>query len=239
MKLWIGRKPGDSLSIGYTIVNTIEEANNILKTPFVGNHVVTDISLPADDKALEFLKQFDEKSHLFHVHLRGTASDELSYLVMKNHWDKPAMLRRTAEIIMVLKGNHQLYRVFGKDKVDNASPKELIAMYLSDNCMVPYEYYEKDSAVIDQEVRAAVKDYIAVCDKPQVLLYDYFEAKRMFGWDEISCWISALTMTQVAEGIGHFINGFTYYNTRPYKPENSLNDSTMPSEASQSPVEAF
>lgn len=119
------------------------------------------------------------------------------------------MEKRTAEIIMVLKGNHDLG--------ERDTLKQYLAAYMSDRCDYPENEYTDD--MLFGITREAVIDFIRGCysdGQRAVFLYDYFEAKKWHE-DETSCWLSALSQVQVREklndGTYSFINGFTEENT--------------------------
>ena len=119
------------------------------------------------------------------------------------------MEKRTAEIIMTLKSNHE----FGAFD----TYKELLAAYMSDRCDCPISYYSDEH--LFGIVKEAVKDYMSGCTGPgqiRVFLYDYFEAHKWHE-SELEQWLVALSMVQVRESNGdgtyRYINGFNDENT--------------------------
>ncbi len=219
MRLWV--KDKDNKRAGYVYCEEVKDAVNLITENSSRADPVEEVSLPCDNDTLWFLKQYNGKGHLFRVILRGYPTDEMQLLVLKNHWDKIPLSERTADIIMILKGNHYFKGDgYPKKLVQTAWYRELVALYLSDDCNVPYSYYGKAKHVVDDVVHDAVKNYVATCDNPKAFLFEYFEAKRMFGdkMDDAECWCSALMQQQVADG-DTYVNGFTYGNTRPYMPK--------------------
>lgn len=119
------------------------------------------------------------------------------------------MEKRTAEIIMTLKGHHE----FGE--FDTRT--ELLAAYMSDRCDCPINIYTDER--LFNITKEAVKDYMAGCTGPgqiRVFLYDYFEAHKWYK-TELEWWLSALSMVQVRESNGddtyRYVNGFNDENT--------------------------
>lgn len=108
------------------------------------------------------------------------------------------MERRTSNIILIVKGNHN----YGEEVTE----KEAIAKYMSETCSYPEELYTY--SMILRIVRDVVLDYIDSCDKSSALLWDYFDSICK---DEIDKWISALKHIQVREG-NKYINGFNENN---------------------------
>ena len=119
------------------------------------------------------------------------------------------MEKRTSEIIMTLKGHHE----FG----ERDTHKQLLAAYMSDRCDYPEKQYTDD--MLFGIVKEAVKDYMSGLTNPgqiRVFLYDYFEAHKWYE-DELSQWLSALSLVQVREKTGddeyRYVNGFDDENT--------------------------
>lgn len=118
------------------------------------------------------------------------------------------MEKRTAEIIMVLKGNHDL------GEFDTL--KQALAGYMSDRCDYPADEYSDE--MLFGIVREAVMDYLYTCvdgGQKRAFMYHYFDAHKWH--DDLECWLAALQMVQVREknkdGSYTYINGFTEENT--------------------------
>lgn len=139
------------------------------------------------------------------------------------------MEKRTSEIIMTLKGNHE----FG----ERDTYKQLLAAYMSDRCDYPEDQYTDE--MLFGIVKETVKDYLSGCSGPgyiRAFLDNYFEAHKWHE-DELSQWLSALAQVQVREkngdGTYRYINGFDDENTSNVckTKENLVN----PTEAHTSP----
>lgn len=138
------------------------------------------------------------------------------------------MEKRTAEVIMVLKGNHDLRDEAPEGITDLGAYLHDLALYLSDDCDCPFSHYESHPDVLDRVVRAAVLDYITSCDNVRGFLWTYFEAQRLYGTDvyplrvaeynDTQCWCSALAGVSVRDG-GKYVNGFSEENAVDYKRE--------------------
>lgn len=172
----------------------------------------------AADMADDFLNALELENVPVQVFIHGgEPSDHTLALIAKNHWDRKVMEPRTAELIMVLKGNHNL------ENEDTATLTNLgayihdVALYMSDDCMCPFSYYIKDLSCIDGVIKQAVLDYMRACDNPSFVLWQYFENKRMFGeiYNDTQLWCSALVGVAVRDN-GKYINGFSEYNTKSY-----------------------
>ena len=133
------------------------------------------------------------------------------------------MEKRTAEVIMVLKGQHNLRDGLPEDTPQLGAYVQDLALYLSDNCLVQFSYFQNHQEVLDKVVHNAVLDYISSCENPRHFLWDYFEAKRTMqdnphlhiNYNDTQCWCSALCLVDVAED-GEYVNGFNKENTVKY-----------------------
>lgn len=138
------------------------------------------------------------------------------------------MEKRTAEIIMVLKGNHNLREEAPEDVKNLGTYLHDLALYLSDDCWCPFSYCVEHPDCLDSIVQSAVLDYISSCENPRGFLWHYFDVKRLFGTDilpireavynDTQCWCAALVAVSVRNG-DKYINGFTEENTVSYKRE--------------------
>lgn len=131
------------------------------------------------------------------------------------------MEKRTAEIIMVCKGNHDLG--------DFPNVKQAIAAYMSDRCWCPIETYT------DQEINGiiwtAALDYIdSMTQKPSVFFRRAQEVmdihnnplvRNINRVDIYEAMCGAFQLSQVRNDAG-YINGFTDENTQLVKRERSL-----------------
>lgn len=139
-------------------------------------------------------------------------------LIAKNHWDKKVMDNRTAEVIMVLKGNHNLADNLPEDTPQMGAYLQDLALYLSDDCMCPFHIYAKNPGLMTSVIQNAVTDYIKACENPSFFVWEYFDAKRQWGdrYTDDQCWCVALTMTAVRDN-AHYVNGFCDQNTKAYQ----------------------
>ena len=124
------------------------------------------------------------------------------------------MEKRTAEIIMICKGNHD----YGED----LSYKQAISAFLSDHCLCPIDYYTE--AMINNIILQAAFDYVDSFKehRPSSFLryvketYDLHHnplvenIKRIDIYEAICI---AFEMAQVKDENG-YINGFTEENTQ-------------------------
>lgn len=141
------------------------------------------------------------------------------------------MTDRTAEIIMVLKGNHNMEI---KDHKGNAYYYDLIATYLHHDCDVDLDFYYTayGKNCIYREIEKAVTDYIGTADQKVSFMSDYFRYVTEDRTDAIlsgslnitddtpddfhyRAWCDALRDVQVRDDSG-YINGFTEENTKDY-----------------------
>ena len=124
------------------------------------------------------------------------------------------MDKRTSEIIMICKGNH--------DYGENLNHKEAIAAYLSDRCMCPIEEYA-DGRIVNDVIWDAALDYIdsmkehrpssflrSVMDSYNLHNNPFIDKKHNIDWYEAVC--GAFSVAQVRKN-GEYINGFTEENT--------------------------
>lgn len=134
---------------------------------------------------------------------------------------KKVLDSRTAEIIMVLKGQHNLEDGIPEDIEKPGVYLYQVALYMSDRCWCPFIDYVKDKSILLRVIQEAVLDYLACCDNPRAFMWTYFDTKRLFGSDDIrpaiyndlQCWCAALQSVQVRENGTTYVNGFTAENT--------------------------
>jgi len=114
------------------------------------------------------------------------------------------MEKRTAEIIMCLKGNFSPYM---RKPVSLGQYYDTVAWYMADRCDTDPKIYTKSD--IFRIIREAVKDYISTCDNPAALLNDYFSICDFDGgiYDECQSWCVALSEVRVWKG-EEYVNGF-------------------------------
>ena len=139
-------------------------------------------------------------------------------LIAKYHWDKKVMDNRTAEVIMVLKGNHNLAENLPEDTPEMGAYIHDLALYLSDDCMCPFHHYAKNPGLLTSVIQNAVTDYIKACENPSFCVWEYFNTKRQWGdrYTDDQCWCVALMMANVRDN-GRFVNGFNERNIQNYK----------------------
>ena len=221
MKIWLKDKTSTPLT--YTYCSSLQELQQMIAMKASTDDPISLISMPADEDSLEFLKLYDDKPRLFKVVIRGTMDEEIQRIVLKNHLDKPTLSPRTAEIIMVLKGQSNLQDDIPKNLIDIGTYVQDVALYISDATETSFTAYTNNPESIDMLVQQAAIDYMAACDTPNRLLYDYFEYKRMFSsiYSDTQCWCAALANTSVKDS-GMYINGFTPYNTTPYQRKHAF-----------------
>lgn len=127
------------------------------------------------------------------------------------------MEKRTAEVIMILKGNHE-YKV----KYPGKSSAEYIAYYFSDYCQCPVKDYSKE--LILEILESVALDYLRSVRDLSVLAI-YFESRRTRFFrlkngslksevidSLIECWATALREIQIkdsSKGDYYFINGWS------------------------------
>ena len=124
------------------------------------------------------------------------------------------MEKRTAEIIMICKGNHN----YGEE----LSFKEAIIAYMSDRCCCPIEHY--NDTIINKIIWTAAMDYLdnIVSHKPSAFLYSvkeiydrhnnpFIRKINNIGMYEAIC--IAFQLVQITED-GEYIDGFTAENTK-------------------------
>lgn len=118
------------------------------------------------------------------------------------------MEKRTAEIIMCLKGNFSPYM---RKPVSLGWYYNTVAWYMADRCDIDPKIYTKSD--IFRIIREAVKDYISTCDNPAALLSDYFsfcdldDCSNGGIYDECQRWCVALSNVRVRKG-EEYVNGF-------------------------------
>lgn len=122
------------------------------------------------------------------------------------------MQQRTAEIIMVCKGQHDFGRF--------ATFKDAIAAYMSDRCACPITAYTDD--IINDIILAAAMDLVDQMKKPSVLLWQAQQVMRRHNnplvqninrVDIFEALCGAFQLMQVRDDTG-YINGFTEENTQ-------------------------
>ena len=119
------------------------------------------------------------------------------------------MEKRTAEIIMVCKGQHD----FG----EFPTLKQAVIAYMSDRCLCPEETYT------DCDLRAiiydAFMDYLSSCSDIRTFLYHVKEARYRCNWmprdgiDDITAVLIGFQLCAVKDDTG-YINGFSEENTQ-------------------------
>ena len=219
MKIWLKDKTSTPLT--YTYCSSLQELQQMIAMKASTDDPIELISMPADEESMEFLKTYDDKPRLFKVAIRGTMNEETQRMILKNHLDKPPLPPRTAEIIMVLKGQSNLQDDIPKNLINIGTYLQDVALYISDVTTNSFNMYIQNPNSIERFIQQAVIDYLAACDTPNLLLYDYFEHKRMFSsiYTDTQCWCAALANTKVKNS-GTYINGFNQYNTKPYQRRN-------------------
>ena len=125
--------------------------------------------------------------------------------------------RRAAEIIMVLKGQHNLF----EDIPAMESKREYIdvlAAYMSDDCHFPFKTYVDYPVLIEEVIQTVVKEYFEVCSNPSAFLAQYFSAHKEHRttYNDTQCWCAALALQPTQNKEGEYINGFNKYNAVPY-----------------------
>lgn len=113
------------------------------------------------------------------------------------------MEKRTAEIIMCLKGNFSPYM---RKPVSLGWYYDTVAWYMADRCDVDPKIYTKSD--IFRIIREAVRDYISTCDSPTALLSDYFSFYDGDLYDECQRWCAALSNVRVRKNDEEYVNGF-------------------------------
>ena len=114
------------------------------------------------------------------------------------------MEKTTAELIQVLKGNHNF-------PTEAKTHYEMVERY----CKLVFE----SKRGVHSAIKNAVLDFIKTCDKRVIFLSDYFDGIG----DEWERWCRALALVQVKEkdenGEYHFINGFNEELVKPFRKE--------------------
>ena len=121
------------------------------------------------------------------------------------------MDKRTSEIIMICKGNH--------DYGENLNHKEAIAAYMSDVCLVPLDFYSKDYN-INRVIYSAALDFIDNADRPShfiKLIQEFLDVHNNPAFDNrrIDYYEAICIAFQIMEVMddGEYVNGFTEENT--------------------------
>lgn len=203
----------------YVYTHTVDETIHLIGARKNTKDPVEELSIPGNDNGMKILQALRKWKNAFSVHVRGDMTPAMYQMIIENHWNRMPMELRTAEIIMVLKGNHNLFNgLIDEAVIDGDTYLRDVALYLSDDCGCPYSVYQKDPSIVESVVRQTVVEYMRVCDNPSLFLREYFEAKRLFGslYNDTQCWCSALASQTVREDRGTYVNGFTSYNTKKY-----------------------
>lgn len=220
MNLWMDKQNGAPKSwlCQWTWVVSTNHGIGIVAQRQEDIDPVTLISVHAD-MADDFCKQLDAIDGTFEVVVHGGETPPVAaQLIAKNHWDKKVMDNRTAEIIMVLKGNHNLAENLPEGTPEMGAYLQDVALYLSDDCMCPFHNYAKNPGLLSSVIQNAVTDYLKACENPSFFVWEYFNTKRQWGdrYTDDQCWCVALMMTNVRDN-GRFVNGFNDRNTQNYK----------------------
>ena len=111
------------------------------------------------------------------------------------------MEQRTLNIINIVKGNTKYYRIY-----DNMDVIEAIKQYMADECAYKAEWYtDKDMLDIMYD---AMRDYLDHCDKPSFFMWELKEV-LMRDSENLPLRIAiALSLVQVRDDNGNYINGF-------------------------------
>lgn len=222
MNLWIDSQNGKTLDFTgqWYWAKTVKQGMDYIRQQQNTNNPVTSTSV-SKRLAPEFFHALEAEGIPMQVFVHGTSVRELPdrqiaqwYL---NKWDRKVMDTRTAELIMVIKGRHDLHNDDTKDLPQLGNYIQDIALYLSDDCQCPFSYYVENPACIESVVREAVLDYMKASDNPSFVLWQYFENKRLLGdvYNDTQLWCSALVGVTVRQD-QRFVNGFNAYNTKPY-----------------------
>ena len=114
------------------------------------------------------------------------------------------MEKTTAELIQVLKGNHNF-------PTQDKTYYDVAERYC--------KFRFGSTRGVNSFIKNAVLDFIKTCDKKVCFLVDYFDG-RGNEWDN---WCRALALVQVKEldedGEYHFINGFNEELVKPFRKE--------------------
>lgn len=131
------------------------------------------------------------------------------------------MEKRTAEIIMVCKGQHD----FGKFP----SLKQAVTAYMSDRCGCPAETY--NDGTLRLIIYDAFMDYISSCSDIRCFLYDiknalyWCDGRPREGVDDITGVLIGFQLCDVMDSAG-YVNGFTEENTQRVR-RNSLKEKAI------------
>lgn len=127
------------------------------------------------------------------------------------------MDKRTAEIIMLCKGNH-------KYPGNYSSLCDLLAAYMSDTCLCDKSVYTE--SVLQGIILTAFKDYLDSCDKPSFFIYQLEDVWNIYNnplmdpkyrINNNEAVLRAFSTVQVRDD-GKYVNGFTEENTRDVVP---------------------
>ena len=219
MNLWIDANEPAPKSWVCKWVTAISAANGmtIIEQRLEDVDPVVLVSVNAE-MADGFCAKLDKLGGVFEVIVHGgDMPPETARLIRKNHWDKKVMDSRTAEIIMVLKGNHNLAENLPDNTPEIGAYLTDLALYLSDDCWCPFSTYAKQPGLMSSVIQTAVTDYLKACYNPSFFVWEYFNAKRQWGdrYTDDQCWCIALMMCEVRDN-GKYVNGFSDANTKHY-----------------------
>lgn len=204
---------------------TAEEVMYLIRTFEYSTNPVTLISIEASTGA-DVVEELTWHGGTYQVVFHGgEPTSRMLTLVSQYNWDKPSMDNRTAEIIMVLKGRHNLLDEAPSDIPDLGPYLQDVALYLSDDCFVPFRFYERSQGAIDSVIKEVVLDYLKCCNNPSGFVWQYFEYKKTHcdNYNDTQCWCAALAFAQVKKN-GQYINKFNRQNTQPYHRKHQFFD---------------
>lgn len=217
MNLWIDKhnKPQHQWVRKWTKVT-----NTNLAVKTIQNNIETDpvtlISVEAE-QANDFLETLNQIGGTYEIVIHGEAPARATQIITQNHWDRKVMDKRTSEIIMVLKGNHNLNENIPEDIPTLGSYLDDLALYLSDDCNCSYSYYITHPECFADIIYNVVTDYIKACYHPEFFIQEYFRIKKQNNEiDDIQCWCTALAFAEIKEN-NKYINGWNQYNTQHYQ----------------------
>jgi hypothetical protein len=220
MNLWIDERDEAPKSwlCKWTWVANPHMGIGIIKKRIDDVDPVTCINVHAS-MAVEFCKLLEAIPEPFSVLVHGgEVPAEAAKLISQHHWDKKVMDSRTAELIMVLKGNHNLNDGLPEDTPTIGAYLTDVALYLSDDCLCPFSTYVKQPGLMSDVIHNVVTDYLKACENPSFFVWEYFNAKRSWGdrYNDDQCWCVALMNCGVRDN-GAYINGFSDTNTKRYE----------------------
>lgn len=111
------------------------------------------------------------------------------------------MTQRTLNIINILKGNTKYYGLY-----DDVSSIDAIKQYMSEECFYQAEWYsDTDMLEIMYE---AMLDYLDHCAKPSAFMLKLSDLLRTYPNETATCIGIALSLVQVRDANGYYVNGF-------------------------------